>query len=80
MGVNVKVGSRCRLFYMGKEYPAVIKEIRSRSKNFLVQFDKNGTTMKIWKSARELSPASPLQDDARPSEIKILGVDNGTDQ
>ena len=66
---------------MGKEYTAVIKEIRSRSKNFLVQFDKNGTnTMKIWKSARELSPASPLQDDARPSEIKVLGVDNGTDQ
>lgn len=72
MGVKVKIGSPCKVKYMDKEYPAVIKKIRATTKKFLVEFERNGKILRIWRSALELSPASPFQEDAEPTVVRVF--------
>lgn len=72
-GVKVKIGSPVFLRFMGRPYRGVIKEIRGRSKMFLVEFTHaKGKRVAVWKRATELGPASPHQLDAAPTEVKIL--------
>ena len=72
-GTKVKIGSPVFLRYMGRPYRGTIKEIRGRSKMFLVEFTHTkGKRVAVWKRATELGPASPHQPDAAPTEVKIL--------
>jgi hypothetical protein len=68
--VKVKVGSPCFLKYQGKVYRAGIREIRGKSKMFLVAFQKDGTERQVWKHGRELQPAT--NEDAEPMVVRIL--------
>lgn len=73
MGTRVKVGSPCILQYIYNRYRGVIREIRSSTKMFKVEFTLgNGKRMHVWRHARELSPAYPHQEDAEPMQVKVL--------
>lgn len=82
-GVKVKVGSPCVLKWMGKPYRGKIKEIRGRTKMFLVEFTtRQGKINEVWKHARELSPFQG-QEDAGPTQVRVLSpppeAENGND-
>jgi len=73
MGVKVKIGSSCILEYCRRRYHGTILDIRGSTKMFLVSFtDRSGRTKHVWRNAKELSPASPYQEDAEPTVVEVL--------
>jgi len=71
-GVSVKVGSPCLIKWMGYHYRGKIKEIRGRTKMFLIQFTtKQGRTKMVWKHKREIQPFHG-QEDAVPMNVEVL--------